>query len=125
MNIAPKTFVTTRAGALQSSANGRKWWVESNSRRVRSRTLQFQDNYMKAYGMLSAASTYPRRKSSWWVPAKMGEDWRVDVGGAHLAVLDGYEFEGATKRNKSNLKVRLIHLWNSHTQRSFSFWLVE
>ena len=59
------------------------------------------------------------------VPAKTGENWRVDVGGAHPAVLVGYAFEGATKRNKPNLKVRLIHLCNSHTQRSFSFRLVE
>jgi exosome complex RNA-binding protein Rrp4 len=33
------------------------------------------------------------------------DGWRVDIGGAHQANLDGLAFEGATKRNKPNLKV--------------------
>ena len=39
------------------------------------------------------------------VIARVGENWRVDIGAAHNASLDGYAFEGATKRNKPNLKV--------------------
>lgn len=41
------------------------------------------------------------------VDGRVGEGWRVDIGGAHHATLDGYAFEGATKRNKPNLKVRM------------------
>ena len=37
---------------------------------------------------------------------KVGEGFRVDIGSAHPASLDSLAFEGATKRNKPNLKVR-------------------
>jgi exosome complex component RRP40 len=40
------------------------------------------------------------------VIARSGENWRVDIGAAHMANLDGLAFEGATKRNRPNLKVR-------------------
>lgn len=36
---------------------------------------------------------------------KVGEGFRVDIGSAHYASLDGLAFESATKRNKPNLKV--------------------
>lgn len=36
---------------------------------------------------------------------KLGEGFKVDIGAAHPALLDGLAFEGATKRNKPNLKV--------------------
>ena len=39
------------------------------------------------------------------VIARSGENWRVDIGAAHMANLDGLAFEGATKRNRPNLKV--------------------
>lgn len=40
------------------------------------------------------------------VAGKSGLDgWRVDIGSAHFAILDGLAFEGASKRNKANLKV--------------------
>jgi exosome complex component RRP40 len=42
------------------------------------------------------------------VTQKVGEGYRVDVGSAHPASLDGLAFEGATKRNKPNLKVPSI-----------------
>lgn len=32
----------------------------------------------------------------------------MDIGSAHPASLDGLAFEGATKRNRPNLKVRVI-----------------
>ena len=41
------------------------------------------------------------------VTARSGENWRVDIGSAHAASLDGLAFEGATKRNRPNLKVSL------------------
>ena len=40
------------------------------------------------------------------VIARSGENWRVDIGAAHMAALDGLAFEGATKRNRPNLKAR-------------------
>ena len=40
------------------------------------------------------------------VHGRSGEGWRVDIGSAHPALLDGLAFEGATKRSKPNLKVR-------------------
>lgn len=41
------------------------------------------------------------------VLGRSGEGWRVDIGSAHPALLDGLAFEGATKRSKPNLKVRI------------------
>lgn len=41
---------------------------------------------------------------------KVGEGFRVDIGSAHYASLDGLAFESATKRNKPNLKVPCILL---------------
>lgn len=39
------------------------------------------------------------------------EGWRVDIGAAHSANLDALAFEGASKRNRPNLKVYfLLHL---------------
>ncbi|KAG8830920.1 exosome non-catalytic core subunit rrp40 [Serendipita sp. 399] len=39
------------------------------------------------------------------VTARLGEAYRVDIGSAHPATLDALAFEGATKRNRPNLKV--------------------
>ncbi len=39
------------------------------------------------------------------VSARQGEGWRVDIGSAHQASLDGLAFEGASRRNRPNLKV--------------------
>ncbi|KAJ7025339.1 exosome complex exonuclease RRP40 [Mycena alexandri] len=36
---------------------------------------------------------------------KVGEGFRVEIGSAHAASLDGLAFQGATKRNKPNLKI--------------------
>ena len=41
------------------------------------------------------------------VVQRVGENYRVDIGSAHSANLDGLAFESATKRNKPNLKVRI------------------
>jgi exosome complex component RRP40 len=42
------------------------------------------------------------------VIARSGENWRVDIGSAQMATLDGLAFEGATKRNRPNLKAGLF-----------------
>jgi exosome complex component RRP40 len=39
------------------------------------------------------------------VSARQGEGWRVDIGSAHQASLDGLAFEGASRRNRPSLKV--------------------
>lgn len=48
------------------------------------------------------------------VIARSGENWRVDIGSAHMASLDGLAFEGATKRNRPNLKVSTHGRYISH-----------
>jgi len=42
------------------------------------------------------------------ISQRQGEGYRVDIGSAHMASLDGLAFEGATKRNKPNLRVSFI-----------------
>ncbi|PPQ92828.1 hypothetical protein CVT25_004316 [Psilocybe cyanescens] len=81
---ASSSVIATRAGALNHSANNSKWWIESNSRR-----------YVPATQELVIGS----------IIQKVGEGFRVDIGAAHPASLDSLAFEGATKRNKPNLKV--------------------
>lgn len=39
------------------------------------------------------------------VTAKVGDIFRVDIGGPDLALLNYTSFEGATKRNRPNVKV--------------------
>ncbi|GLB38361.1 putative KH domain containing protein [Lyophyllum shimeji] len=83
-NEAGPSIITTRAGTLNHSANGSRWWVESNSRR-----------YVPA----------PQESVIGVIVQRVGEGYRVDIGSAHYASLDSLAFEGATKRNKPNLKV--------------------
>ncbi|KAF9060726.1 exosome complex exonuclease RRP40 [Rhodocollybia butyracea] len=78
------SVISTRAGTLNHSTNGSKWWIESNSRR-----------YVPA----------AQEAVIGVIAQKQGEGFRVDIGSAHSANLDGLAFEGATKRNKPNLKV--------------------
>ncbi|CAA7261480.1 unnamed protein product [Cyclocybe aegerita] len=81
------TVIATRAGELRHSTNRSKWWIESNSRR-----------YVPA----------PQEAVIGVVTQRIGEGYRVDIGSAHPASLDGLAFEGATKRNKPNLKVGCV-----------------
>ncbi|KIL67959.1 hypothetical protein M378DRAFT_177175 [Amanita muscaria Koide BX008] len=81
----PKPFIiSTKAGELNHSANMSKWWVDNNSRR-----------YIPA----------PQESVVGVVVQRLGESYRVDIGSAHYASLDMLAFEGATKRNRPNLKV--------------------
>ncbi|KAH8825232.1 hypothetical protein DL96DRAFT_172003, partial [Flagelloscypha sp. PMI_526] len=77
-------FISTKAGELNHSSNRAKWWIDSNSKR-----------YVPA-GQESVVGV---------IALRAGEGYRVDIGGAHLATLDGLAFEGATKRNRPNLKI--------------------
>ncbi|KAF9468484.1 hypothetical protein BDZ94DRAFT_1245466 [Collybia nuda] len=83
-NATDSSIITTRTGVLIHSTNKSKWWVEGNSRRY---VPAAQESVI---GM---------------VIQKLGEGFRVDIGAAHYASLDGLAFEGASKRNKPNLKV--------------------
>ncbi|KAI0304266.1 exosome complex exonuclease RRP40 [Multifurca ochricompacta] len=79
--------VVTRAGTLEQNAKGNKSWVEGNSRR-----------YVPA----------AQEPVVGIVAARQGEGWRVDIGSAHQASLDGLAFEGASRRNRPNLKVNSL-----------------
>ncbi|SCV70004.1 BQ2448_1398 [Microbotryum intermedium] len=46
------------------------------------------------------------------IVARHAEGYRVDIGSSQAASLDALAFEGATKRNKPNLKVR-IRVWEA------------
>ncbi|KAF7365106.1 Exosome complex component rrp40 [Mycena venus] len=78
------SIIATRAGTLNHSANRSKWWVENNSRRY---VPAAQESVIGV------------------IIQKAGEGFRVDIGSAQPASLDGLAFEGATKRNKPNLKI--------------------
>jgi len=80
-------FVVTRAGTLEQNAKGNKFWVEGNSRRYVPAVQE------PVVGIVSA---------------RQGEGWRVDIGSAHHASLDGLAFEGASRRNRPNLKVNSL-----------------
>jgi exosome complex component RRP40 len=86
-------YVATRAGLLTSTkgkdrsgggSSGESFWVEGVSKR-----------YIPAQRDIVLGT----------IIARHAEGYRVDLGGAHMAALDAMAFEGATKRNKPNLKV--------------------
>ncbi|KAJ3237812.1 exosome non-catalytic core subunit rrp40 [Chytriomyces hyalinus] len=74
----------TKAGVLRQTAQGDKVWVEGNQRRY---VPQLNESVL---GVISA---------------KLGENYRVDIGGPHPAMLGVLAFEGATKRNRPNLEI--------------------
>ncbi|KZT11905.1 exosome complex exonuclease RRP40 [Laetiporus sulphureus 93-53] len=77
-------IMSTRAGELKHITKRKEWFVDSNSRRY------IPSANEAVVGMVISRS---------------GENWRVDIDSAHMAALDGLAFEGATKRNRPNLKV--------------------
>ncbi|KAJ7600774.1 exosome complex exonuclease RRP40 [Mycena floridula] len=81
---ASDKIVSTRAGILNHNPNGSKWWIESNSRRY---VPAAQESVIGV------------------ITHKVGDGFRVDIGSAHSASLDGLAFEGASKRNRPNLRV--------------------
>ena len=38
------------------------------------------------------------------------DEYRVDIGGAHVAMMSSIAFEGATQRNKPELKVCFMYI---------------
>ncbi|RKP27615.1 hypothetical protein SYNPS1DRAFT_12418 [Syncephalis pseudoplumigaleata] len=73
-----------QGGLLRSQETARHWWIESNKKR-----------YVPAVGEPVIGQ----------VTSRHAEEYRVDIGGAHTAVLPALAFEGATKKNRPNLKV--------------------
>ncbi|KAF9651331.1 hypothetical protein BDM02DRAFT_3139280 [Thelephora ganbajun] len=78
-------IISTKAGTLCHNQNRSKWWVESNSRR-----------YIPAAQEAVVGVVVGKNGA---------EGFRVGIGGPHNANLDALAFEGATKRNRPNLKV--------------------
>lgn len=95
-------IISTRAGQLHHSANNSRWWVEGNARRVSLYTSSRHTHPIIFVQYVPA----PQESVIGIVLGRSGEGWRVDIGSAHPALLDGLAFEGATKRSKPNLKVR-------------------
>ncbi|KAI0297729.1 exosome complex exonuclease RRP40 [Russula brevipes] len=81
------SIVVTRAGTLEQNPKGTKFWVEGNARRYVPAAQE------PVIGIVSA---------------RQGEGWRVDIGSAHQASLDGLAFEGVTRRNRPNIKVNSL-----------------
>ncbi|KAI9598762.1 hypothetical protein BDF19DRAFT_431353 [Syncephalis fuscata] len=73
-----------RGGIIRSQETARSWWIESNKKR-----------YVPVLGEPVIGQ----------ITSRHAEEYRVDIGGAHMAVLPGLAFEGATKKNRPNLKV--------------------
>ncbi|KAF7299015.1 hypothetical protein MIND_00849800 [Mycena indigotica] len=84
LQTASSSIIATRAGSLHHSTNRSKWWIENNSRRY---VPAAQESVIGV------------------IVQKAGEGFRVDIGSAHSASLDGLAFEGVTKRSKPNLKI--------------------
>jgi exosome complex component RRP40 len=98
-------LISTKAGTLRHNQNRSKWYVESNSRRVSTKNpIQSP----RVYPNLSQYVPAAQEAVIGVVVGKNGaEGFRVDIGGPHNANLDALAFEGATKRNRPNLKVLL------------------
>ncbi|KAI1317260.1 exosome non-catalytic core subunit rrp40 [Mortierella claussenii] len=78
------TIVAIKAGVLKHTAVGNRWWVENNQRR-----------YVAA----------PGESVIGVVVGKTVEHYKVDIGTAQQALLGVLAFEGASKRNKPDIKI--------------------
>jgi len=85
LQLSDGSTISTKAGTLCHNQNRSRWWVESNSRRY---IPAAQESVLGVIVGKSGAETF-----------------RVDIGGPHNANLDALAFEGATKRNRPNLKI--------------------
>ncbi|KAF8607014.1 exosome complex exonuclease RRP40 [Ceratobasidium sp. AG-I] len=71
-------------GALRHTTKGNKWWIDRRAMRY---------------------SPAAQESVVGYITHRTQDMYRVDIGSAHSATLDALAFEGATKRNKPNLKV--------------------
>ncbi|KAF8713079.1 KH domain, partial [Rhizoctonia solani] len=74
-------------GVLRHATKGNKWWIDRRASRYSPAAQESVIGYI----------TY-----------RSQDMYRVDIGSAHPATLDALAFEGATKRNKPNLKVGAV-----------------
>lgn len=122
-------LVATRAGVLGADKSGKKVWVEGKGKRVSRQPSCFDGQRPRpaweVAGEGDVELTFPLPPSSspvsclQYIPAaqesvigtvvaRHAEGYRVDIGSAQMASLDALAFEGATKRNKPNLKVSIV-----------------
>src|ERR1700739_4630955 len=96
LQLSTASVISTRAGTLHHSSNRSKWWVECNSRRARHFTLgsHFSELRFTMWDLQYVPA--PQESVVGIVLGRSGEAWRVDIGSAHAALLDGLAFEGAT-----------------------------
>jgi exosome complex component RRP40 len=73
-----------RGGLLRSQPESNRWWIEGNKKR-----------YVPAVGEPVIGQIVSRHV----------EEYKVDIGSAHMAILPVLAFEGATKKNRPDLKV--------------------
>ncbi|KAG0308352.1 exosome non-catalytic core subunit rrp40 [Dissophora globulifera] len=73
-----------KAGVLKHASVGNRWWVESNQRR-----------YVAAQGESVVGV----------VVTKNADNYKVDIGAAQQALLGVLAFEGASKRNRPDIKI--------------------
>lgn len=79
------TLVTAVSpGVLKHATKGNKWWIDRRASRY---------------------SPAAQESVIGYITHRSQDMYRVDIGSAHPATLDALAFEGATKRNKPNLKV--------------------
>ncbi|KAJ3012457.1 exosome non-catalytic core subunit rrp40 [Thoreauomyces humboldtii] len=76
-------LVAVKAGVLHQGP-GNRWWIDGTQKR-----------YVPAVGE-SVIGT---------IVAKVGEDFRVEIGSAHRATVNYMAFEGASRKNRPNLDV--------------------
>ncbi|CAE6442756.1 unnamed protein product [Rhizoctonia solani] len=78
-------------GTLRHTTKGNKWWIDRRANRT-----------VHKYSPAAQESVIG------YVTHRSQDMYRVDIGSAHPATLDALAFEGATKRNKPNLKVGAV-----------------
>lgn len=108
-------------GFQQADEKAEKWWVEGSSRRVsvnlglgrlrlEVETIRFEP--LRADNTLGSTFQYvahPPEPVLGIILARHAEGYRVDIGSSQAASLDALAFEGASKRNKPDLKVNSTH----------------
>ncbi|QRV77556.1 exosome complex component RRP40 [Ceratobasidium sp. AG-Ba] len=81
------TVASVSPGTLQHTKKGNKWWIDRRASRY---------------------SPAAQESVIGFITHRTQDMYRVDIGSAHSATLDALAFEGATKRNKPNLKVGTV-----------------
>ena len=87
--------LVTRAGTLEQNAKGNQFWVVGNSHRVSFPVLSV---YLLSSYAWTKYAPVPQEPVIGIVSTRQGEGWRVDIGSAHQASLDGLAIEGARER---------------------------